>query len=375
LGDLHQRLWFLYFCDFSPLVSILAGTILGSWRFRQMDVFALQIRNEREKNQEIRRFTHALIAGDLNTSFTHVDADQTLSESLNKLKDTLLRNREMEQQRRLDERQRNWTSEGLAEFGDILRTHTLDLESMAYAALSGLVRYLDANQGALYLTSEEKKELEMIACHAYNRKKFPDKTIQWGEGIIGAVAMERKGFYTDKISDNYLTITSGLGKANPKYLLIEPLIWNEQVFGIIEIASFKKMEEYQLHFVARVAENIATTINTMESNLRTGQLLKETQAQATKLLQQEEQVRQNMEALKIAQQEAAQQAETFISFTNTVNHTLMRAEYDVEGRLLYANTRFLEKLGYIGNREVEGKHISMFINEKERPTLRGLYEA
>ena len=90
-------------------------------------------------------------------------------------------------------------------------------------------------------------------------------------------------------------------------------------------------------------------------------------------MQQEEQVKQNMEALKRAQEEAAKQADIFISFTNTVNHTLMRAEYDTEGNLLYANTRFLKKLGYSGNREVEGKHISMFINEKDRSWFNTLW--
>ncbi len=349
----------------------------------------MKVQNETEKNQEIRRFTHALIAGDLNTSFNHGETDKTLSESLNKLKDTLVRNREMERQRHLDERQRNWVAQGLAEFGDILRTHSNDLESMAYAALSGLVRYLGANQGAIYITNEEKKELQMIACHAYERKKFPDKRIPWGDGLIGAVAVERKGFYTDKIPDGYLTITSGLGKANPNYLLIEPLIWNNQVFGIMELASFKDLEEHQLQFVVRVAENIATTLNTMESKLRTELLLKETQAQADRLVEQDEQMKQNMEALKRAQEEAALHADIFISFTNSVNHTLMRAEYDTEGKLLYANTRFLKKLGYLGMREVAGKHITMFINEKERPwfnasleqagqgraPLRGIHEA
>ncbi len=373
MGSLHRRLWFLYIYDIFPLAGTLIGALVGNWRFRQMDAFAAKVQNETDKNQEIRRFTHALIAGDLNTSFAHADADQTLSESLNKLKDTLVRNREIERQRRQEERQRNWVSQGLAEFGDILRTHTSDLESMAYAALSGLVRYLGANQGAIYLNNEEEKQLHMIACHAYERKKFPDKIIPWGDGLIGAVALERKGFYTDKIPDGYLTITSGLGKANPTYLLIEPFIWNNQVFGIIEIASFKNLEEHQLQFVARVAENIATTLHTMESKLRTEQLLKETQAQAARLVVQDEQMKQNMEALKRTQEEAALNAEIFISFTNTVNHTLMRAEYDAEGKLLYANTRFLKKLGYQGNREVEGKHITMFINEKERPWFNSMW--
>jgi PAS domain-containing protein len=152
------------------------------------------------------------------------------------------------------------------------------------------------------------------------------------------------------------------------------LLWNEQVFGIIELASFNEIEDYKIQFVGRIAENIASTINAMESSLRTEQLLVETRAQADQLALQEEQVRQNMEALKITQEEAARQAETFISFTNTVNHTLMRAEYDTEGRLLYANTRFLKKLGYSGNREVNGKHISIFINEKDQPWFNSIWE-
>jgi hypothetical protein len=133
----------------------------------------------------------------------------------------------MERQRRVDDRQRNWVSEGLARFGDILREHSLDMENMTYEVISGLVRYLEANQGAVFLANEEdeKKYLEMVACFAYDRKKFPDKRITWGEGLIGAAALERKGYYTDKIKDGYLTITSGLGKANPSFLLIEPLVW------------------------------------------------------------------------------------------------------------------------------------------------------
>ena len=131
LGELHLQLRFLYFLDVFPLVSIVLGILLGHWRFRQMASLTEKIQNESEINAEIRRFTHALIAGDLNTSITFEGMDQALSDSLNKLKDTLVKNRETERQRRLDERQRNWVSAGLAEFGDILRTHSRELEPMA----------------------------------------------------------------------------------------------------------------------------------------------------------------------------------------------------------------------------------------------------
>ena len=376
IAELHQSYPIVYIIDFLALPGLFFGYFIGNWRYRQLDTLSEKIRQETDKNEEIKKFTHALIAGDLSTDVSLTHTEQSLSDTLNELRDTLNRNRVMERQRRLDERQRNWISEGLAEFGDILRKDSMEMETMTYSVISRLVRYLDANQGAIFLTVEDegKAYLEMVSCHAYDRKKFPDKRIAWGDGLIGAAAMEKKGYYTDKIEDAYLNITSGLGKANPRYLLIEPLIWNDQVFGIVEIASFKQLEEHKIQFVGRVAENIATTLNNMESNLRTEQLLKETQAQSDQLVVQEEQVRQNMEALKLLQEEGAKQAEIFISFTNTVNHTLMRAEYDTQGVLLYANTRFLKKLGYSGNREVEGKHISMFINEKDQTWFNSLWE-
>ena len=376
IAQLHHTHAVLYLIDFLALPGLVFGAFIGNWRFKQMDSLSEKIRQVTDKNEEIKRFTHALIEGDLSADVSLTHIEQSLSDTLYELRDTLNRNREMERVRRLDERQRNWISEGLAEFGDILRKHSMEMETMTYSVISSLVRYLDANQGAIFLTVEEEGELylEMVSCHAYNRKKFPNKRIAWGDGLIGAAAMEKKGYYTDRIEDGYLTITSGLGKANPRYLLIEPLVWNNQVFGIVEIASFKQLEEHKIQFVGRVAENIATTINNMESNLKTEQLLKETRAQADQLLVQEEQVRQNMEALKVLQEEGAKQAEIFISFTNTVNHTLMRAEYDTDGVLLYANTRFLKKLGYSGNREVEGKHITMFINEKDQTWFNSLWE-
>ena len=376
IAQLHGDLPILFLLDSLAFPALLFGAWIANWRFKQLHTLSEKIGQETDKNEEIKGFIHSLIAGELHNSVELTLIDQSLSETLNELKDSLSRNRKMERQRRLDERQRNWTSEGLAEFGDILRKNSLEMETMTYAVISGLIRYLEANQGALFLVREDESDryLEMVACYAYDRKKFPGKRVAWGDGLIGAAAVERKGYYTDKISDGYLTITSGLGKANPRYLLIEPLVWNDQVFGIIEIATFNRMEDYKIQFVQRVAENIATTISTMDSNLRTEQLLKETRAQADQLLVQEEQVRQNMEALKLAQDERAKQAEIFISFTNTVNHTLMRADYNTDGNLIYANTRFLKKLGYSGNREIEGKHISMFINEKDHAWFNSLWE-
>jgi len=172
IAELHQSHSVVFIIDFLALPGLFFGASIGNWRFKQLDTLSTRIRHETDKNEEIKKFTHALIAGDLNTSVSLTHIEQTLSDTLYELRDTLNRNREMDRQRRLDERQRNWISEGLAEFGDILRMHSMDMEAMTYSVISRLVRYLDANQGAIFLTVEEEGEqyLEMVSCHAYDRK-------------------------------------------------------------------------------------------------------------------------------------------------------------------------------------------------------------
>ena len=149
---------------------------------------------------------------------------------------------------------------------------------------------------------------------------------------------------------------------------------NGELHGVIEIASFRKFQDNEIHFLKTLTENIASTLSSVKINIRTARLLSESQEQAKVLAAQEEQMRQNMEELKCIQEDAERQAEKFISFTNSVNHTLIRAEYHPDGTLMYANTKFINKLGYIGNSEVEGKHISMFVNKKDRVWFEPLWE-
>ena len=129
---LHHTHAAVYLIDFLAIPGLFFGALIGNWRHKQLDSLSEKIRQETGKNEEIKRFTHALIADDLNTDVSLTHIEQSLSDKLHELKDTLSRNREMERQRRLDERQRNWISEGLAEFGDILRKHSMEIETMTY---------------------------------------------------------------------------------------------------------------------------------------------------------------------------------------------------------------------------------------------------
>jgi PAS domain S-box-containing protein len=375
IHEIHSELPQIYLIYLLIPLFMLVGYLFSRYNIHYIEGFDELEYSESKKNEAIKASIHNLTVGNLNAEIKDSSIDTEIRESMLLLQKTLQDNRSIEQKRRFEDKQQNWMSEGIAQFGDIMRTHTSNFEELGYAVISHLVRYLDINQGGFFMTVAEdgNKYLDLIASHAYERKKFPDKRIEWGEGLIGAVALEKKSYLTNKITDGYLTITSGLGRANPSYLLIVPLVLNEEVFGILELASFSPIEDFQIKFIERIAENTATSLNIMESNIRTSTLLVETQEQTVKLAQQEEKVRQNIKELKSTQFEAARQSEKFISFTNSVNHTLIRAEYGINGVLLYANTRFLKKLGYSGNKEVEGKYISMFINEKDREWFNSIW--
>ena len=106
--------------------------------------------------------------------------------------------------------------------------------------------------------------LNLVASVAYNRKKFFKKQIEAGDGLIGACFLEKNLINITKLPQDYLDITSGLGTANPENLLIVPLIYEEIVYGIIEIASLRKFLEYEIEFIETVCRNLAISISTSE---------------------------------------------------------------------------------------------------------------
>jgi PAS domain S-box-containing protein len=366
---LHSRFPGQFLLDLVLLLSTLAGALAGYSETAHQSRLLKYAQQEKQRSEQILAFTEKLIKNELDAELELKDPSDPLGKALINLRDNLKQNIGEQQRRKMEDDQRNWVSEGMARFGEILRGSFEKMEDFSFNIISYLVRYMEANQGGFFLVEQEpggEKYFDLKASYAYDRRKFADKRIEWREGIIGTCALEKQSIYMTDLPDGYLEVTSGLGYSTPDNLLIVPMIVQEEVLGIIELASFKIIRDFEIGFVERIAESTAITLSSLRSNIRTASLLKESQSQAEALALQEEKMRQSMEQLKHTQEQAAQQAEKFISFTNSVNHTLIRAEYDTKGTLIYANTKFLHKLGYFSNAEVEGQHISKFVDEKDR---------
>lgn len=213
-----------------------------------------------------------------------------------------------------DDQKRNWASEGLTIFGELLRKNSNNLQELSENIISELVKYLEGNQGGIFVINDEKEDstLELEACYAWDRQKYLEQNVTIGDGLVGQAWQEKNTLYITEVPEDYINIVSGLGQASPQCILIVPMIMNEEVFGVIEIASFHRYENYKVQFVERLAQMIASTISTVKVNERTKKLLEQAQLASEQMRAQEEELRQNQEEMRLSQLEMEKNIEAYI---------------------------------------------------------------
>jgi PAS domain S-box-containing protein len=303
-------------------------------------------------------FAREIGKGNLNKEFELLSDQDVLGNSLLEMRESLKEAQKKEEERKKEEEKQNWATKGLAKFGDILRQSTDDMEEFGYSIISNLVKYIEANQGAIFIINdddENDKHIEMLAAYAYDRRKHIEKRVEMGEGLIGRCIQEQQTIHMTDLPQEYIHITSGLGQANPNSLLIVPLKVNDEVYGAVELAGFKDFEDYVIKFVEDVGEDIASTIKTTKINIQTNKLLEQSQQQSEELSSQEEEMRQNMEELQATQEEAARRSAEMEGLINALKKSNHVIEYDMNGKILEVNDNYLN-LFNMNKDEIVGLH-------------------
>lgn len=251
-------------------------------------------------------FARQIGEGNLDAWFEKLSENDVLGKSLIDMRKNLKKAEEEESARKKEDEKNNWVTNGIAHFSDILRQHTDKLEDMAYNLMSHLVGYIHANQGALFILNDNDPNdifYEIKAAIAFDRRKLLKKEVRPGEELVGRCAHEKMTIFMIDVPDDYVSISSGLGGSKPKCILLVPLKLNDQVYGVIELVSFKNFEPYQIQFVEKIGESIASSVSNAKVAIKTADLLQKAQLQGEELSSKEEEMRQSLEELQATQDE------------------------------------------------------------------------
>ncbi|MBR2199945.1 MAG: GAF domain-containing protein [Bacteroidales bacterium] len=265
--------------------------------------------------QKTSDFAHAIGQGDFSSNYQPLSDKDVLGNSLLNMRKSLQNANREEKKRQSEDIQRNWTTEGQALFAEILRHHPENVTELADDIMVNLVKYIKANQGGIFFYQDQDPNdvyLELLSAYAYNRKKFIKKKIHLGEGLVGSCAQEKYTIYLTDIPDDYIEIESGIGSANPKSLLIVPLKIENDILGVIELASFNEMKPFEIELVEKIAESIAATLQTTRINTRTAELLEQSKNQTQAMKDQEEMMKQTIEEMQATQEDSMKREDDFL---------------------------------------------------------------
>ncbi|MES4903011.1 MULTISPECIES: HAMP domain-containing protein [unclassified Streptomyces] len=256
----------------------------------------------------------AVTRGDLNLKID-VDAAgeiQVLQDNINtmiaNLRETTLANEEQD-----------WLKGNLARISGLMQGRR-DLADVARLIMSELTPVVSAQHGAFFLAvptdegveavadgGEDAYELRLTGSYGYSKGTMPT-TFRPGESLIGTVAVEKRSILIERVPPNYLRISSGLGEAAPANVIVLPVLFEGQLLGVIELASFQPFTQIQKDFLNQIAEMIGTSVNTISVNTKTEVLLKQSQELTEQLRERSAELENRQKALQASNAELEEKA-------------------------------------------------------------------
>jgi HAMP domain-containing protein/signal transduction histidine kinase/DNA-binding response OmpR family regulator len=267
--------------------------VSGLWRDLTDNVNQLAA-NLTNQVRAIAEVATAVTRGDLTRSITAEALGElaalkdNINEMIRNLRDTTLKNAEQD-----------WLKTNLAKFTRMLQGER-DLATVSNMILSEIAPLVNAQQGVFYTVENRSDEptLELVASYAFTERKHIGNRFRLREGLVGQVAYEKKRILLTNAPNDYIKIGSALGEAAPLNIIVLPVLFEQEVKAVIELASFNRFSETHQSFLDQLTESIGIVLNTIAANMRTEGLLKQSQLLTTELQSQQEELRNTNDRLE-----------------------------------------------------------------------------
>jgi hypothetical protein len=201
-----------------------------------------------------------------------------INEMIRNLRDTTRKNMEQD-----------WLKTNLAKFSRMLQGQR-DLAAVSQLILSDLAPLVTAHHGVFYLmdASGDEAILKLLASYAYRARESVAEQFRLGEGLVGQCAADKRMLLLSSVPEDYVQISSGLGEASPRNIVVLPVLFEGEVRAVLELATFDEFDEIRLTFLEQLAETIGIVLNTIGANMRTEELLRQSQALTENLQSQQD---------------------------------------------------------------------------------------
>ena len=243
----------------------------------------------------------------------------------------------------------NWLKSGVAEITDLCQG-VQDLKILAHLLITKITPMVEASYGVFYIRERygDKQCLKKLASYADSPLETVEKVFQLGEGLVGQSALENRMITLDRVPGDYIRIISGLGATSPKSIVLLPVAFEGQVVAVIELASLQPCSTLQKELLEQVARNIGVTINRVESHMKIGTLLKDSQVLTEELQSQSEELQLQQEELKTFNEKLEEQykhSEERAVELETTKASLEEKAQQLEGSSNY-KTEFLSNMSH-----------------------------
>ncbi|GAA1702602.1 HAMP domain-containing protein [Nonomuraea bangladeshensis] len=301
--------------------------VSGTWKRLTENVNELA-GNLTRQVRAIAEVTSAVTSGDLTRSIT-VDAEGELAD----LKDNINSMVKSLRETTTANEQQDWLKSNLARMSGLMQGHR-DLATVAELVMNELAPLVSAQYGAFFLA--EESELKLISAYGYPVEAERAPRFRLGDGLIGQAARSRRTIaLTENIPSGVITIDSGLGRIEPASLVVLPVVVEEQVLGVIELASVQEFTPVHRAFLEQLMETIGVNLNTIVANARTDELLKESQRLAAELQARSEELQSQQEELQRSNAELEEKARLLVSQNQDIeakNLEIEQARQELEDR-------------------------------------------